>query len=190
MASDLPLENRPPRGPFWRLIRSVHGGPSLPMLLMVSILRDASMRPNDRCLSLYDEWTRSLEGCGGAVFDAHRLSFRILPVLETTCPRAAESQVVVDARRARTLDALPSIEYEHGANSGALAVVATDPSGARGLLCACAPPSSSLLGPGSHWDENAFERLKTHRLTPSTLHQDRIAKAAAAEAQGASWFDG
>ena len=56
------------------------------------------MRPNDRCLSLYDEWTRSLEGCGGAVFDAHRLSFRILPVLETTCHRAAESQVVVDAR--------------------------------------------------------------------------------------------
>ena len=103
------------------------------------------MRPNDRCLSLYDEWTRSLEGCGGAVFDAHRLSFRILPVLETTCHRAAESQVVVDARRARTLDALPSIEYEHGANSGALAVVATDPSGARGLLRACAPPSSSLL---------------------------------------------
>ena len=148
------------------------------------------MRPNDRCLSLYDEWTRSLEGCGGAVFDAHRLSFRILPVLETTCPRAAESKVVVDARRARTLDALPSIEYEHGANSGALAVVATDPSGARGLLRACAPPSSSLLGPGSHWDENAFERLKTHRLTPSALHQDRIAKAAAAEAQGASWFDG
>ena len=44
--------------------------------------------------------------------------------------------------------------------------------------------SSSLLGPGSHWDENAFERLKTHRLTPSALHQDRIAKAAAAEAQG------
>ena len=38
------------------------------------------MRPNDRCLSLSDEWTRSLEGCGGAVFDAHRLSFRILPV--------------------------------------------------------------------------------------------------------------
>ena len=96
------------------------------------------MRPNDRCLSLSDEWTRSLEGCGGAVFDAHRLSFRILPVLETTCHRAAESQVVVDARRARTLDALPSIEYEHGANSGALAVVATDPSGARGLLRALA----------------------------------------------------
>ena len=124
------------------------------------------------------------------MLDAHRLSFRILPVLETTCHRAAESQVVVDAHRARTLDALPSIEYEHGANSGALAVVATDPSGARGLLRACAPPSSSLMGPGSHWDENAFERLKTHRLTPSALHQDRIAKAAAAEAQGASWFDG
>ena len=43
---------------------------------------------------------------------------------------------------------------------------------------------------GSQWDENALERLITHRLTPSALHQDRIAKAAAAEAQGASWFDG
>ena len=136
--SDIPLENRPPRGPFFVFgalyAQSMEGH----HCRCSSWCQFYGMRPNDRCLSSSDEWTRSLEGCGGAVFDAHRLSFRILPVLETTCPRAAESKVVVDAHRARTLDALPSIEYEHGANSGALAVVATDPSGARGLLRACA----------------------------------------------------